>query len=345
MNICCEGDYGDAVFVLAILNRLNNGPHTLLLRKSTVTKIRTDDSLEQFVRVFKPLADKQPYVAECRALCDEDEVDWDSGGFRGAGTHSASLTLVNAHVRHMKMVLGNDVVTNSVGDDKWLSIKASKKSDGRVVINRTFRYRNQANFPWKKIVEFYGDRLLFVGHEQEHADFCNNFGVVDYQPTKNLLEVGGLIAGSLLFIGNQSCANAIAEGLKHPMIQETCLTVADCIFKRSNAQHVAKGVCTLPGFDGVADFNIDLPSIPFDTLDTATVPPGEWQLKMPDGSVRLSRSFGGIVAIGRSIGMTRDEVVAENVNRNYEYFFNRMVGDQYGLVEQALSCAGYRTNN
>ncbi len=51
-------------------------------------------------------------------------------------------------------------------------------------------------------------------------------------PTANLLEVARVIAGSRLFVGNQSCPAAIAEGLKHPMILEVFPTMANCCFER-----------------------------------------------------------------------------------------------------------------
>ena len=60
---------------------------------------------------------------------------------------------------------------------------------------------------------------------------------VIYTPTKNFLEVAQLIAGSKLFIGNQSAPYAVAEGLKHNSILEVTLPSPDCIYERDNGRY------------------------------------------------------------------------------------------------------------
>ena len=55
--------------------------------------------------------------------------------------------------------------------------------------------------------------------------------------TTDFLEVGQIIAGSKLFIGNQSAAYTVAEGLKHNLIQETSPRIPSSYFNRSNARY------------------------------------------------------------------------------------------------------------
>ena len=59
-----------------------------------------------------------------------------------------------------------------------------------------------------------GDYGVFVGTEQEHADFEDMFKVkITYQKTNDLLELAQVIQGCEQFIGNQSVGLSIAIGL------------------------------------------------------------------------------------------------------------------------------------
>lgn len=156
-----------------------------------------------------------------------------------------------------------------------MGIEPDPLAHGRIIIHRSPRYHN-SHFPWKEIIQFYGPKLLFIGVSSEHQDFCSQFGQVEFKKTYNLMEVAKLVAGSLLFIGNQSSANAIAEAIKHPMIQESSLDRPDCIFRRPNAQHVYDGSCVLPGF-GEPDRHIPSKFTEKYNINPVIVPPGMWQ--------------------------------------------------------------------
>jgi ADP-heptose:LPS heptosyltransferase len=60
---------------------------------------------------------------------------------------------------------------------------------------------------------------------------------IEYHPTDNLLEATKIIAGSKMFIGNQSVLFWLAAGLGHKLIQETCHTLhtRNSIVPRENA--------------------------------------------------------------------------------------------------------------
>jgi len=84
------------------------------------------------------------------------------------------------------------------------------------VVNRTTRYLYGAPSD-----EWYGwvdnglsDYAVFVGTEQEHADFEDLFKIkIEYFKTNDLLELAQVIQGSEQFIGNQSVGLSIAIGL------------------------------------------------------------------------------------------------------------------------------------
>lgn len=332
-----EGDAGDAVLLLGIMSQIPDGPHSLLLQSSNTTKMHKGERFDAFVESFAPLASSQSYIRECRPAEPDDKIDWKSAEFRKVPYRG--LTLLGAHLSNYNESQRQSLVVT--GEDQWLyGIKKSEETKDMIVINRTGRYRNWT-FPWMTVVRKYKHRLLFVGYEHEWREFCGHFGYVEFRRTNTLLEVAELIAGSLLFIGNQSCANAIAEGLKHPMIQEMSLEHPDCIFKRDNAQHVAKGHCVLPGFDGDEDEETEALKVVIDDIDTTTVPPGGWQFQ-PDGDFPKisSISLSTVVHLAKAHGATKQDVMDQNVRRNYEYFFKLSHGDMYHFAEAALKAAG-----
>lgn len=249
MVVTSVGDGGDVVFAMCVLKHITSKPHTLLIEEKSlgVASTQTLEGAIHLTNFIKSFVESQDYMVECRMILPGDSPQWRSGGFRAAGLHETSPTLLMAHLRHHNLVTKTNLKVNV--HDAWLTVDPSPESKGMVVINRTSRYLNK-HFQWGKIVEHYGPRILFVGLPHEHANFCKLFGYVSYRETKTLLDLARLIAGAELFIGNQSCANAVAEGLKKDLIQEVSLQIPDCVFPRTNAQHVADGKCTLPDISG-----------------------------------------------------------------------------------------------
>lgn len=284
MIVGCAGDAGDLIYLLGILQELPGGPHTLLLEKSELTTLKTDVAVRRLYGLLNRLVAAQAYIKEFRAATPEDKIEWHSGNFREGPHHVPTNTLQNAHLSHLKTILRG--APSRVGYRPWISVKASKDSAGKVVINRTERYNNPF-FPWKQVVEFYGPKnILFVGTELEHLKFTEKFGNVPYFETQDFYEVASIIDGSALFIGNQSCANAICEGLKHTAIQETSLIIPDCIFSRDNIQHVGDGACRLPSLTG-GDPLVIPAARPPSSVNTNIVPNGGWQI---DGAL-MGRSW------------------------------------------------------
>lgn len=84
------------------------------------------------------------------------------------------------------------------------------------VINRTSRYVQENCHPqWKLWKDQEIDKKsIFVGLEEEYENFKKLTGWnLDYKPTKSMLELAEVIAGSQMFIGNQSVALSLAQGL------------------------------------------------------------------------------------------------------------------------------------
>lgn len=332
------GDLGDSVVTLGIVKGIPNGPHDFILRQSTATKMKHPLDVKRWHAMLAPLAEAQPYIRECRIAKPDEPADWDSGNFRNTGLHSRSASLFNAQLSHLRRYkgIGHDITPN----DPWLTVEPSPETADRVVVARSGRYRNGA-FPWQQIVDFYGDRLLFIGMPHEWAEFGGHFGLVEHRPVKNFLEVAELIAGSLLFIGNQSSPMTVCEGLKHRCIQETSTDPADCIYLRDNAQWCYNGEVTLPGFDK-DDLHLRAVNVTPRMPSTVTTPPQQWQY-----GDKKSYAFDALLSMVRkeSPGVDPQELLGRilqaNVLRCPEFFMNSGAISAYKRVEMARQNAGY----
>lgn len=245
-------DAGDLLVSLASVKSLGGGNYYLQRKKP------------QLYGLLKQLFDAQEYIGEFD-LFRGQAITKDFSNFRKNGIpYGVQLGLLHS----------NWVKANAELHKPWLSVKPSSKSIGKIVVARSPRYQNPY-FPWKALVEALRPHILFVGLEQEWKTFCTHYGHVDYIRTRNLHDVAQLIAGSELFIGNQSSPNAVAEGLKHPLVQETCLWVSDCIYVRDNAIHC---------YNGNLEFSFKGQRYTFETqrkrprIVRSECPPGGWRV-------------------------------------------------------------------
>lgn len=338
------GDVGDSVITLSVISQMHGGPHKFLFYPSQTTKMKTPADVSRWLSLMKPLAESQDYIEECRVKIPQDNIDWDSGGFRGTGLHSRSASLFEAQLSHLVHIkqFGRTMTPLL----KWLHVEPSPESRGRIICARSGRYRN-GSFPWGKIVKHYGDRLLFIGLKHEHAEFCSHWGMVEHKPVNDLLEMAKVIAGSEMFIGNQSSPMAIAEGLKHPTIQETSTDPADCIYYRENAQWVDNGACILPDI-GESGVLVVKPQA-YDVTDivTHTTPPGQWQVEglPPFGVFKDLVMVCKLNGIGPSNGSLEEWIKVQNAMRVPEYFFGETIHMHTKNSEAARRAAGYKARD
>jgi hypothetical protein len=216
------GDCGDTIYLCPSM-RLK-GSVTLYARDG----LRPHDPFTARLPLIAPLLEAQDYI-EAVLPWNGEQIDHDASFFRDAG-HPFGVTLASLQAEWLGLTPNLHSPWLTVTPDPWTPI----------VINRTTRYRNHF-FPWDALVATFGKEMLFLGHPYEYEDFCRDFGRIGYLPTANLLKAAEVIAGSELFIGNQSSCYAIAEALKHNSIQETDLSTPDCIYVRPNAIHCHDG--------------------------------------------------------------------------------------------------------
>lgn len=240
-----SGDVGDLIYALPVVreiaNRSADRQADLILGMKQPVRKAFDAKWSANVI---PLLEIQPYLNSVWRQKPGDKWTHDLDPFRGL--------IFNKHVKGKNItayVCDVARVDYVCGQSKWIKVDQPVYiPDKPVVINRTARYNNPL-FPWVKIIQKYGPFAVFIGTDKEHSRFCDSFGDIPYCPTENLLDVARLIAGSLLFIGNQSVSYAIAEGLKQNVIQESYPQIPDCMFPRTNAWHGFRGDVPMPNLN------------------------------------------------------------------------------------------------
>ena len=207
------GAIGDLIYALPTIRAAGGGILYLRAGDTQWMRGRYRDSLI-------PLLEAQPYIQRVEITNAPAEYNLDAwrSHYR-EGMNIAEMTLRTFGLAPCHAV------------QPWITVEPRRIS--RVVFHRSPRYRNE-RFPWKRAVEKYCGKAIFVGLTTEHAEFVSAFGAVPHYPTTNHLELAQIIAGADLFIGNQSSPYAIAEALKMRSVLEVCLAYRNCTFNRSN---------------------------------------------------------------------------------------------------------------
>lgn len=219
-NFKHSGDLGDVIYSLPVIKHFGYGNLFLVLNGLETKKY--DGSASGLDRIkfeaIMPLLEAQNYIKQIKVWNKEiNNINIDFDLCRYKFSKKTNLC-------HKILDIFNVDVTEL--NTPWLTCNPKKVA--KVVINRTFRYRNK-NMDYTAIKEYFKD-AVFIGQPDEYMDFVNRFGRLDYYPTKNLLEAAEIIAGSEFFIGNQSVCMAISIGLGHTNFQEYYPQCADCIF-------------------------------------------------------------------------------------------------------------------
>jgi hypothetical protein len=248
---CHGGDLGDLIHSLCAVQAAGGG-HLVLIPH----QVREAFNYAKANTVL-PLLQQQPYLRDpifrdgpMRPYPPTKDnlpmpVDYDldmyrpmTFGMRG------QRTWINIAQGYLKL-LGLDTGLAN-GDRPWIYLDEATEIPGfPVVFSRSPRYHNRS-FPWRRVFGKYGRQAVFVGTQNERDVFSAEFGPVRHFPTATLLDLAKVIAGCRLFIGNQSCPFAIAEGLKQNAILEFCTQVPDCNFRRENLMVVRGEDCVLP---------------------------------------------------------------------------------------------------
>lgn len=244
-----SGNLGDIIYGLPAMKMLGGGflmiGPDVRLKTADIIPFREHMSRRLF-NTIAPLLRRQPYVRQTYFYNFMPKVDYDMNSFRmveWVDQNLAEMTLQGIGMSG-KMFLGHA--------DPWLDVPEPVFGKP-VLIHRSARYHN-LKFPWRKVLTKYHGQIEFVGFPLEHSQFCKEFGVdIPFHKSEDLLALARRIAGARLFIGNQSCPCAIAEGLKVSLVQEVDKKIANCKFNRDGAIYCDDEHVYLPDLESLPE--------------------------------------------------------------------------------------------
>lgn len=222
-----SGDLGDIIFSLPVVRFMGGG--ILYLRNSPFTRARMT---WEHAQAIVPLLKAQSYIEDVREFKGEN-CDIDLDCFRGpmfAALHRDVNTA--KHFNLYQWYSRTFDVPEAEWDRKWIEVPPVDSDICRVVVNRSPRYRNN-RFPWQSVGEKYRG-VTAIGLIEESDSYEQWW---TFHPTRTLLEAAQVIDNAKLFIGNQSCCYAIAEGMKKPAVLEVYERMPNCLFHRDHCWH------------------------------------------------------------------------------------------------------------
>lgn len=227
-NFSTMGTFGDTIYSLCVMKMLGGG--NLYVKLNALDDfarnvIGWQDAgpargryTQRDYEILEPLLKAQDYLDHIAVWngepIDHQELDnhWKMHllkGWQGNQTECYALTV--------GMDIFDPAIKSKLLYEPWLTpVEPIKVPNKPIIVNRTARYLygNPSSEWYEWIQQDLAQSGLFVGTEQEHADFESLFNIkIDYYKTKDLLELAKLIQGCEMFIGNQSVALSLAIGL------------------------------------------------------------------------------------------------------------------------------------
>ena len=238
-----SGDLGDIIYSLPFIKSMGGGM-LIVSDDYHEMEIRCPMTLQKS-QMLNQLLVGQDYIFDVQACPTKpSDIDIDLNQFRKVFLDWGNGKLNKEQEQLVKYQtltqLYRDTLCSTIpknfDSDPWLNYKQKIViSDKPIVINKTERYPRQG-FPWKELVDCYGNKMIFVGTQHEYNQFIKKYGWVEFYHTQSFLTLAHIINGSKLFIGNQSFPYSLAEGMKINTIQETNNIVApNCMYVRDNA--------------------------------------------------------------------------------------------------------------
>jgi len=210
-NFKHSGNAGDIIYSLpALIALCNNKKANLYLRiNQPGTYGKNPHPLgnlmlnEKTVEMLQPLFQEQDYINDCRILSASDSIDFDLDRVREYPWSLSKGDLARFYF----------MVFNVYYDlqKPWLFAEPENSFKNSLVIARSQRY-NAPGINYSFLRRY--PSIYFVGVETEYNLMKEQIPALQFIKVKNFLEMASVIAGSKLFIGNQSFPFSLAESLK-----------------------------------------------------------------------------------------------------------------------------------
>jgi hypothetical protein len=219
------GEYGDLCYSLPTVKALGGGVIYLSLLNGVTRCTMTKQDRDWLA----PLFESQPYIKGLKMYSGQ-AIAYNLNYFRNYWREHPefAVNLAQWHCRAFE-------IDEKVVQEPWLQCDA--KPIQPVVIHRSERYHNN-DFPWKRVLDKYKGKCVFIGLPQEHRKFTEQFGHLPFYQVVDSLDMAQVIQGCQLMVCNQSFPCSVGEGLKKPKIMECWLVDPNTIFERADLQVV-----------------------------------------------------------------------------------------------------------
>jgi hypothetical protein len=219
-----SGAFGDLIYSLPIVKHFGGGEFYLHLNQidwigsyyynSPPNPFHQGRLTKEDFGFMKSFMEAQSYIAKFDIMQPQTEITHNLDRFRPEFVnHPGNYVDIYSSVFNITDV---DLV-NSIRNTPWLTVpEPITIKDRPVVINRTSRWTpHQLPSQWKEWKNMdMENQAVFVGLEKEYQEFKSTMGWdIPHYVTENMLDLAQVIAGSKMFIGNQSVALSLAIGL------------------------------------------------------------------------------------------------------------------------------------
>jgi hypothetical protein len=225
-----SGAAGDLLYSLALVKKFGGGDFYLHLNQINwigqyYYKVERPDPYhenkmnDKDYEFFKDFMEAQTYINSFNILDPKtDAITHNLDRFRPIFVNHPT-NYVNIYCQAFGIM--DQGTQDIISGDTWFSVPNPRPIAGKpMIINRTKRGYSPAEVDprWHAWRESGGpEQSVFVGLPDEHEYFQQWVGCkLDYCPTPTLLDLAEVIAGGQEFVGNQSMALALAQGLGVP---------------------------------------------------------------------------------------------------------------------------------
>ena len=244
-----SGCLGDVIYSLPVIQRLGAGELQLIeggvpaaiqkYNNGPVPAAYEGKLSLQEIDMLTPLLEAQSYITRVSLTSDnEPPPDVDLDRFRGTVGQSFTGNFLATYFQTFGIPYTDaDIIA------PWLTVPSTTRV-AKFVISRTMRYRSSktSTIPtWINLLRDNNivDDCVFIGLPNEHKDFEETFNVkIPLYTCRDFLDMAQVIAGCDQFLGNQTFAYGIAQGLGKSTILETLtwrpLHQNECFFPRQD---------------------------------------------------------------------------------------------------------------
>ena len=217
LNFLHSGHCGDLIYSLSIVKKLST-THKCNFYVGINKKIPDEDYFkhpankvyidDRMCNLLLPLLKQQNFIKHAKKH-ENETIDVDLDTFR-----DFPINLSFNSCKWYFHLIGEQ----SDLSKPYLECPEHKNLKDNIVILRSFRARN--HFINYKFLQNCNYDLIFIGLENEYEDLKKDVPKLKFYEPSDFFEMGQIIKSSKFFLGNQSIAFAIAEGLKIPRLLE-----------------------------------------------------------------------------------------------------------------------------